>query len=164
MISTTYRLKIYCLLNFALSLNKIVFQREVQKYKFLVGLNPQIPSSHPDNKSCWVSFVFDSLLVPKREVGLVSGMSEWNTKHWTPRHNSYLSSSSFNDHHHCYPQLLALMMIIPFPVWAAGRGTLSMWVNDYWAPTIFDIKNAVWDGCRSVSYKWTDWISPGGVK
>ena len=102
-------------------------------------LNPQIPSSHPGNKSCCVSFVFDSLLVPKREVGLVSGMSEWNTKHWTPRHNSYLSSSSFNDHHHCYPQLLALMMIIPFPVWAAGRGTLSMWVNNYWAPAILSL-------------------------
>ena len=29
-------------------------------------------------------------------------------------------------------------------------------------------KNAVWDGCRSVSYKWVDWMdgwkSPGGVK
>ena len=28
-------------------------------------------------------------------------------------------------------------------------------------------KSAVWDGCRSVSYKWMDqmdWKSPGGVK
>ena len=67
MCSTTHRLTSYRLLNFAYTVNEsnCCIPESSAKIHCSCSPHPQIPSSPRGNKSSRVSFVFDSLLVPK---------------------------------------------------------------------------------------------------